>query len=88
MAETQTREHPLKAYRREHGLTARQFAESVSTTVSTISRIEADQLPPSVELAMRIQRETRGAVTAVALLGVSACPHCGGDLAAVSSEAA
>ena len=52
----------LKAYLQQAGETQAAFAERVSTTPATISRLVAGTLKPSLELALEIDDKTQGKV--------------------------
>lgn len=63
--------HPLKLFRARHKLSLVDLAELVETHKSSLSRIESGKMAPSLDLAMRIERATRGEVTA-SVLGAAA----------------
>ncbi|MFC0281039.1 MULTISPECIES: helix-turn-helix domain-containing protein [Falsigemmobacter] len=48
----------------ENGLSHRDFARSVSVDPSIVSRLAAGKMIPSLRLAARIERQTRGAIQA------------------------
>jgi transcriptional regulator with XRE-family HTH domain len=50
--------HPLRQYRRDHGVTLKTLAEKVKTTKANLSRIETFKQSPSFGLAGRLSRET------------------------------
>ncbi len=54
--------HPLRAYRFENQITLEEFANTVETSPSTLSRIEQRQLRPSMALAERIAHATKGKI--------------------------
>ncbi|MCB1343352.1 MAG: helix-turn-helix transcriptional regulator [Pseudooceanicola sp.] len=56
--------HPLTRYRRDNGISQRDFAQMVGVDQSVVSRIEARSVSPSLNLAIRIQVMTSGKVTA------------------------
>lgn len=62
----------LPAYRAEHGLSQRAFADLIGVHKSIISKIEAGNARPGLALAGRIERETGGAVPAMSWLGEDA----------------
>lgn len=51
-------EHPLRLYRREHGLTLEQLASDVSVSSVSISRIETRQQRASYDLLRRLADRT------------------------------
>jgi len=57
-------EHPLRTYRRKHGLSQDALAQCAETTKATISRIEAGNLDPTFDLMRRLFAATEGEVTA------------------------
>jgi transcriptional regulator with XRE-family HTH domain len=59
-------QHPLRAYRAQHGLTLGQFAEAAGSTPATISRIERGKQRPSLDLLLRLSTVTGDAVPAQA----------------------
>ena len=61
-------DHPLRAYRRKHGLTQDQIAKRADTTKATVSRIEAGTFDPTFDLMRRLIAATNGAVTADACI--------------------
>jgi transcriptional regulator with XRE-family HTH domain len=52
----------LPDYLSKHGLTQRAFAVRVGVDQSIVSRLCAGRMTPSLDLALRIERETGGAV--------------------------
>jgi len=68
-------EHPLRAYRRKHGLSQDAIAQAAATTKATISRIEAGSLDPTMDLMRRLIAATRGRVTADELIAWSPPPQ-------------
>lgn len=59
--------HPLRHWREMVGVTLDDLATEIGTTRQSLSRIETGRQTPSLELAMRIEAATNGAVTASAL---------------------
>ncbi len=53
----------LEQYLREHGKTASAFAAEIDVPASTITRLLAKERSPRLDLLVRIQRGTGGAVT-------------------------
>jgi transcriptional regulator with XRE-family HTH domain len=51
-------EHPLRRYRREHGLTLEQLATRAGTSFVTISRIEGRRQQASHRLLIRLSEAT------------------------------
>lgn len=66
------KEHPLKTYRDERGLTMAAFARIAGTSESTISRVESGQLQPTFPLLRRLVDATDGSVSADQLLRAEA----------------
>lgn len=58
----------LREWRHSKDITQDQFAAKVGTTGASISRIEVGDQWPSPSLLMEIEKATRGAVTAAAIL--------------------
>ncbi|WP_225028988.1 helix-turn-helix transcriptional regulator [Xinfangfangia pollutisoli] len=54
----------LAAHIRDAGLTQAQFAETVGVDQATVSKLCRGKLVPSLPLAVRIERATRGEVAA------------------------
>ena len=54
----------LQDYLTQNGIRQSVFAASVGTTQATISKLAADAIRPSLELAVAIERETGGAILA------------------------
>ena len=54
----------LDQFLQDNGLRQASFAERVGATQATISKLVRDETRPSLELAVRIERETKGAVPA------------------------
>lgn len=54
--------HILATHRRDHNLSQRDFAQLVRVDQSVISRIEKGVIRPSLDLALRIDEVTNGAV--------------------------
>lgn len=52
----------LEAYLAANGIRQSQFAERIGVTQATVSKLIAGSVAPSLALAVRIQRETFGAV--------------------------
>lgn len=50
--------HPLRRWRKEHGLTAADLASRVGVVASQITQIETGKREPSVESASRLVKET------------------------------
>jgi transcriptional regulator with XRE-family HTH domain len=67
-------EHPLRAYRRKHGLSQDAIAQTASTTKATISRIEAGSLDPTFDLMRRLLAATKGEISADELIAWSPPP--------------
>jgi transcriptional regulator with XRE-family HTH domain len=63
--------HPIKAYRRKHGLSLQVLAERVRTTRSTLSRVEAGLIKPSFDLLDRLTGATGGEISADAIIEAS-----------------
>jgi transcriptional regulator with XRE-family HTH domain len=63
--------HPIKAYRQAHELTLAELAVRASTTRSTVSRIEAGLLNPSLDLLRRLTAAMNGEVTADAIIAAA-----------------
>jgi DNA-binding XRE family transcriptional regulator len=61
-------DHPLRAWRIQHGLSQDRLAVRVDTSKATISRVEAGLLDPTFALLRRIIAATGGAVTAEAII--------------------
>ncbi len=51
-------EHPLRLYRKAHGLSLKGLAERLSVSTATISRLETGNQGASLSLAVAIERET------------------------------
>lgn len=60
--------HPLDIWLHESPLTRTKFAESVSCSLPHLTLIAQGKRGVSLELALNIERETNGAVTAEQLL--------------------
>lgn len=60
----------LATYLKEHSLTQKRFAASVRVKQATISRVMGGQIRPSLELAVKIERVTAGAVPAASWVPV------------------
>jgi len=54
----------LATYIKGAGISQREFADRVGVDYSIVSRLARDGMRPSLELAVRIERETKGAVPA------------------------
>lgn len=54
--------HILTSYRKSKGISQRAFAEAVDVDQSIVSRLETGDMRPSLSLALRIDKETSGAV--------------------------
>ena len=54
----------LQSYRLREGLRQSEFARLVGSTQATISKLESGGVQPSLDLAVRIERATAGAVPA------------------------
>ncbi len=67
-------DHPLKAYRRENGLSLEALAVKALTTRSTLSRVEARLLRPTHDLLRRISDATEGNVSIEALVEATVVP--------------
>jgi transcriptional regulator with XRE-family HTH domain len=63
--------HPIKAYRRKHGLSLQTLAEKAQTTRSTLSRVEAGLIKPSFDLLDRLTGATGGEVSADAIIAAA-----------------
>jgi len=61
----------LRDWRKKHGLTQQQVAESLGVTNSAITKYEKGSQRPRPELAERIESLTCGEVTAASLLGLA-----------------
>lgn len=57
-------EHPLRIYRRDHGITLSALAIAADTTAATVSRIEKGEFKPSFDLLRRLVHATGGRVSA------------------------
>lgn len=66
--------HPLKAYRKRHGLTQLDIAKMVGVSKQMISMIEGGAARPSSHTAGLVERATDGEVTASELLFVDGLP--------------
>lgn len=55
--------HPLRAYRKKHGLSMVALAAVAGTTRQTIFRVENGQQEPSVSLMRRLAKATDNKVT-------------------------
>lgn len=53
-----TTEHPLRAWRKRHGITLEMLATRVGVKASHLSMIECDLKSPSIELGGKLSRET------------------------------
>lgn len=61
-------QHPLASYLRDHGITQAAFAERIGVNQATVSKICAGRSGVSLRMALKIEAETGGAVSASALL--------------------
>lgn len=62
----------LTSYLKSKGLSQKQFAESVGITQSSLSKMCAGLIMPSLDTAIRIAKETSGAVPADCWAGAKA----------------
>jgi transcriptional regulator with XRE-family HTH domain len=63
-----TEDHPLKAWRAKRGLTQEALGDAVGVGASQISMIEAGKRGPSIEVAAKIVRVSKGAIPLEVLL--------------------
>ena len=58
----------LGAYLRERSMTQREFAERIGVSRSYLSMLISGSKIPSLKIATKIEKETGGEVTAIAML--------------------
>lgn len=66
--------HPLRIYRKRHGLTLDAMAGHLDISASMLSRIETGLVPPSAETLKRVHEATSGEITPNAMLGIEVHP--------------
>ena len=60
--------HPLAAYLARHGISRKQFGQQIGVTGGAVSHWITGRYDPSPELALKVERATRGEVTRQELL--------------------
>lgn len=58
-----SKEHPLRAYRRERGISMAALAKIADTSETTVSRLERREHNAPLDLLVRLSRATDGAVS-------------------------
>lgn len=67
--------HPITAFKRAHELTNLAFADLVGVSWRQIRRIEAGELEVTARVAKKVERGTKGKLSAAELLGLAPKTH-------------